>query len=261
MTIPTSDTPEKKKVIIIGTSSGIGRALAKKFSAEGYIVGLTGRSLDNLKALQDELPEKSLVQVIDLRDPREAIHSLGNLIMLLHGLDLFVINAGVLFPNESYQWQLEEEMIRVNALGFAAVANVAVNYFSKKKSGCLVGISSVACHRGSGRSPAYNASKAFVSNYLEGLRQKLSATPIKVIDIRPGLVDTAMTRGRKGLLGLMSPEKAAADIFLVIQKGKKIAYIPSWWAVIAWFLKRLPESIYHFAYRKYIAWDNKQASS
>ena len=148
-------------------------------------------------------------------------------------------------------------MIKVNVLGFAAMANVGVNYLLKRQHGCVVGISSVACHRGSGRSPAYNASKAFMSNYMEGLRQKLSGTKIKVIDIRPGFIDTAMTRGRKGLFGVASPEKAAAVIFEVIQKGKRIAYVPSWWAVLMWFLKRLPESIYHLGYRKYLAWDKK----
>lgn len=257
MTDSTPHTSEKKKVIIIGTSSGIGRALAKKFSAEGYVVGLTGRSLEKLKALQAELPGESFVQVLDVQNTKEAIHAMGNLIMVMHGMDLLVINAGVLHPNEKLLWWHEEEMIKVNALGFAAMANVGVNYFQKKKSGCLVGISSVACHRGSGRSPAYNASKAFVSNYMEGLRQKLSTTPVKVIDIRPGFVDTAMVQGRKGLFGVASPEKAAHEIFSVIQKGKKIAYVPSWWAVIVWFLRRVPEFIYHFGYRTYLAWDNK----
>lgn len=251
----------QKKAIIIGTSSGIGRALAKKLSAEGYLVGLAGRSLEKLQALQAELSGESQVKQIDVRDTREAIHSLRNLIMSMHGVDILIVNAGVLFQNENFVWQYEEEMIKVNALGFAAMANVGVAYFLSKGSGCLVGISSVACHRGSGRSPAYNASKAFISNYMEGLRQKLSATAIKVVDIRPGFVDTAMTQGRKGLFGVISPEHAAASIFDAIQKGKSIAYIPSWWGIVMWFLKRLPETIYHLGYRKYLAWDKKPSHS
>ena len=249
--------PTEKRAIVIGTSSGIGRALAKKLSAEGYVVGLVGRSLEKLLELQKELPGKSVVREIDVRSTREAIHDLGNLIMVLRGFDLMIINAGVLLPNEDFFWENEEEMIRVNVLGFAAMANVAVRYLEKQKSGKIVGISSVACHRGSGRSPAYNASKAFMSNYMEGLRQKLSATPIKVIDIRPGFVDTEMTRGRKGLFGIISPERAAEDIFKAIQKGKKIAYVPSWWRIVIWLLRRLPESVYHWGYRRHLAWDKK----
>jgi short-subunit dehydrogenase len=199
--------------------------------------------------------------VIDLCNSREAIHGLRNMIMALHDMDLMVINAGVLFHNEKLEWNLEEEMIKVNALGFAAAANVAADYFFQKGSGCIVGISSVACHRGSGRSPAYNASKAFMSNYMEGLRQRFSATKVKVVDIRPGFVDTAMIRGRKGLFGVASPEKAADDIFCAIQKGKRIAYVPSWWGTVMWFFRRLPEFVYHWGYRRYLAWDQKPRSS
>jgi len=242
----------KKKALIVGCSTGIGRALAKKLSAEGYTVALTGRSLERLQALQKELTGESLVRELDIRDTREAIHGLRNMLMALHDLDLMVINAGVLFHNEKLQWNFEEEMIKVNALGFAAVANVAADYFLQKGSGCIVGISSVAAHRGSGRSPAYNASKAFVSNYMEGLRQKFSNTAIQVIDIRPGFVDTEMVRGRKGLFGIVSPEKAAEDIYKAIQKGKRIAYVPSWWAVVMWFFRRIPESLYHWGYRRYL---------
>ena len=250
-----------KKAILIGSSSGIGRALARKLSAEGYVVGLTGRSLEKLEALQKELPGKSFVRELDVRDTREAVHSLRNMIMAMHDLDLLVINAGVLFHNEELKWNLEEEMIKVNALGFAAMANVAADYFSQKGSGCIVGISSVAAHRGSGRSPAYNASKAFISNYMEGLRQKFSNTAIRVVDIRPGFVDTDMVRGRKGLVGIISPEQAAEGIYQAIRKGKRIAYVPSWWGIVTWFFKGVPESVYHWGYRRYLAWDKKTSAA
>jgi short-subunit dehydrogenase len=251
----------KKKAIIIGTSTGIGRALVKKLSAEGYTVGLTGRSLEKLQALQTELPGKSLVWKLDVRDTRETIHSLRNMIMALQGLDLMIINAGVLMHNEKLQWHPEEETIKVNVLGFVAAANVAADYFAQTGSGCIVGISSVAGHRGSGRSPAYNASKAFVSNYMEGLRQKFSTTAVQVIDIRPGFVDTDMVRGRKGLFGIISPEKAAEDIYKAIQKKKRIAYVPSWWGIVMWIFSRIPESLHHWGYRRYLAWDKKTSAT
>jgi short-subunit dehydrogenase len=251
----------EKKAIIIGTGSGIGRALAKKLSAEGYVVALTGRSLEKLNELQKELPGKSLVRQIDVRNTREAIHDLWNLIMALRGLDLLIINAGVHFFNEDLHWEDEEDTINVNVLGFAAMANIGVRYLQKQKNGCIVGISSVVCRRGSGRSPAYNASKAFMSSYMEGLRQKLFMTPIRVIDIRPGFVDTEMVRGRKGLFGIVSPEKAAEEIFEAIKKEKKIAYVPSWWGIVMWFFNRLPESLYHWGYHRYLAWDKKPSSS
>ncbi len=159
-------------------------------------------------------------------------------------------------PAEEMKRQ-EEEAAKVNVLGFMAMADTAVNYFLKCGAGTLVGISSVAGHRGSGRSPAYNASKAFMINYMEGLRQKLFGTRIKVVDIRPGFVDTAMIRGNKGLFGVVTAERAVADIYRAIRKGKRIAYVPGWWGLFMWFAKRIPEWIYHSGYRRYLAWDKK----
>ncbi len=248
---------ERKKVIIIGASGGIGRALAGKLSAEGWVVGLTGRSLERLQGLRKELPGETYVCAIDIRDTREAIHQLNNLIMIMRGVDLVIINAGVLFHNLECRWDREEETVKVNVLGFAAMANTAVNYFLQKQSGCVVGISSVAGHRGSGRSPAYNASKAFMINYMEGLRQRLAGTPIRVIDIRPGFINTDMLCDRKSLFGVASTDKAARDIYRAIQKQKRIAYVPAWWGIVMWFFKRLPENLYHWGYRKYAARDNR----
>lgn len=248
---------EGKKAVIIGTSTGIGRALAFKLSREGYVIGLTGRDPEKLNALQAELPGKSIVRKIDARDTREAIHTLGNLIMQLRGMDLLVVNAGVLFRNPELNWIHEEETAKVNVMGFMAMAVVGVNYFLKQGSGTLVGISSVAGHRGSGRSPAYSASKAFMINYLEGLRQKCSGTAVKIIDVQPGFIDTDMIRGSKGLFGVASPECAANDIFKAVQRGKKVAYVPWWWRPLMWGLDRIPECVYNLGYRRYVVWDKK----
>jgi short-subunit dehydrogenase len=103
---------------------------------------------------------------------------------------------------------LENEAIKTNVTGFAALVNVAMHHFTEKGSGHLVGISSIAALRGGRKSPAYNASKAFESNYLEGLRQKVrkSGLPITITDIRAGFVNTAMAKG-DGIFWAAEPEK------------------------------------------------------
>jgi len=100
--------------------------------------------------------------------------------------------------------------------------------------------------RGSGATPAYNASKAFVSNYMEGLRQKVSKLklPITVTDVQPGLVDTAMAQG-EGLFWVAPPEKAARQIFDVIKSRRERAYVTKRWRAIAWLLKAVPDYIYN----------------
>ena len=93
--------------------------------------------------------------------------------------------------------------------------------------------------------PAYNASKAFMSNYLEGLRvrARTAGLPILVSDIRPGFVDTAMAQG-KGLFWVASPQKAASQIYKAIHCQAKHAYVTKRWSVIAWLLKVLPAFLY-----------------
>ena len=235
-----------KRAIIIGASSGIGRELAKVLSQDGYSVGITGRRVELLTSLQQELPAPSFIRRMDVSQTSEAIQLLDELIREMGGVDLVVISAGVGFINSELEWEKERAIIDTNVGGFAAVANVAVKQFIQQSSGHLVGISSIAALRGSGATPAYNASKAFMSNYMEGLRQKVSKLklPIIVTDVQPGLVDTAMAQG-EGLFWVAPTEKAARQIFNTIKNRRKHAYVTKRWRGIAWLLKVVPDSVYN----------------
>ncbi len=139
-----------------------------------------------------------------------------------------------------------KKTIDVNVSGFAAMANVAMKHFLSKGSGHLVGISSIAAIRGDDSAPAYNASKAFVPNYLIGLRKKISKArlPIVITDVRPGFVDTAMAQG-DGLFWVAPPQKAAQQIFAAIEKKKKHVYVTKRWKLIGWMMKIVPDFIYN----------------
>jgi len=161
-------------------------------------------------------------------------------------VDVIVISSGIGHINPLLDWSREKETIDTNVSGFVAMAGVAMHYFIQKGSGHLVGISSVAGIRGSNDGPAYNASKAFISNYLEGLSKKVAKEKlaITITDIQPGFVDTAMAKG-DGLFWVASPSKAAKQIYKVIQQKKKKAYITKRWTIIAWVLKIIPDFIYN----------------
>ncbi len=235
-----------KKAIIIGASSGIGKELAKVLSQNCYAVGLTGRRIELLSALQNELPTQSFVKAMDVSQTDKAIEQLTELITEMNGVELVVISAGIGFINTELEWEKEEATIETNVTGFAAMANVAVKHFLEQRAGHLVGISSIAALRGSGGAPAYNASKAFVSNYLEGLRQKFVnlKLPIVVTDVKPGFVDTAMAQG-DGLFWVAPPEKAARQIYEIIKARRTHAYITKRWRLIGLLLKFLPDYIYN----------------
>jgi short-subunit dehydrogenase len=235
-----------RKAVIIGASSGIGKELAKILSKEGYIVGLAARRIELLKALQKNLETKTYVKYIDLCQVNEAMNNLNELIQEMGGIDLIIISSGTGYLNPNLNWKEEKETIDVNIIGFTAMVDVGLKHFLENGTGHIVGISSIAALRGSGQCPSYNASKAFVSNYLDGIRckvKKLNAN-ILITDIKPGLVDTAMAKG-EGLFWVAPPEKAATQIYQKIKHKKEMAYITKRWGIIALLIKVMPNWLYY----------------
>ncbi|VAX35136.1 Short-chain dehydrogenase/reductase SDR? [hydrothermal vent metagenome] len=233
-----------KKAIIVGATSGIGCELAKVLFADGYAIGITGRRLHLLEKLKNELPNRSFIKLMDVSN-ENARNDLKNLIDEMQGVDLIVISAGIGSIDPKLPWKKEKETIETNVLGFTAMANVAYHYFQQKGSGHLLGISSIAAIRG-GDSPAYNASKSFVSNYLQGLQYIVAKgkSTIVVTDVQPGFVDTDMAQG-EGLFWVASPQKAAAQIYRAIKNKKRHVYITKRWRVIGWLLKMMPDAVYN----------------
>ncbi len=133
----------------------------------------------------------------------------------------------------------------MNVTGFTCIANWTFNYFEKQKAGHLVAISSVGGIRGSRIAPAYNATKSYQINYLEGLRQKATKQKAQffITGIRPGFVDTDMAKG-EGQFWVATVDKATRQIFDAIKQKKKIVYVTKRWRLIATILKRIPRLIY-----------------
>ncbi len=246
MTLKPTAGPPAKRAVVIGASSGIGRALALRLAREGYAVGLTARRLPLLLELQAEIGQRAFVRQMDVTDTARAMALLEELIEELGGADLIVVNAGTGHINPGLAWEPEEETIGVNVRGFTAMANVAYRHFLRRGAGHLVSISSIAALRGGGGAPAYNASKAFVSNYMDGLRHKLArlGSAVAVTDIQPGFVRTAMAQGPH-VFWAASPEKAAEQIWQAIRRRRKRAIITRRWRPIAWLMRMVPDGVYH----------------
>jgi short-subunit dehydrogenase len=157
-------------------------------------------------------------------------------------VELFVISSGTGFVNPKLDWEPENETIAVNVSGFTAIATVAVEHLETRGSGHLVAISSIAALRGNPDAPAYGASKAFLSNYLQGLRYRFAklGLPVVVTDVQPGFVDTPMAKAPKKFW-VASPGKAAEQIFGAIRKGRKHVYVTRRWRLVAWLIKAMPD--------------------
>ncbi|MEM8999025.1 MAG: SDR family NAD(P)-dependent oxidoreductase [Bacteroidota bacterium] len=233
-----------KKAIIVGASSGIGRQLALVLLTKGYRVGVTARRASLLATLKSQHPEAIVAKAFDCTQT-DTLVILEQLALELRGMDLFVFCAGTGDLNATLSSAIENRTNQLNVMAFTTIVGWAFRYFETRQQGHLVAISSIAGFRGNRMAPAYNASKAYQINYLEGLRQKTASAKlnITVSDIRPGFVATAMAKG-DGQFWVATIEKAALQIFNHIRRKSEAAYITKRWRIIAILLKFLPNWLY-----------------
>lgn len=234
----------QKKIIIAGASSGIGREIASRYAAKGNRVGITGRRENFLLELKEKYPDQIFTSCFDVME-KENQQKVLQLINELGGLDLLIYNSGYGHPSKELNWEIENTTTKTNVNGFVEIVSFTFNYFVRQGFGQIAITSSVAAVRGSSWAPAYSASKAFMSNYAEGLNLKAKKLKknIVITDIRPGFINTKMAKGNKQFW-VTAKEKAAAQIIDAIEKKKRIAYITKRWWLVAQILKIMPYCIY-----------------
>lgn len=236
-----------KKAIIVGASSGIGKALALQLANSGYKTAITGRRAGQLDTIKQSYPDNIITSSFDCTEADNGAE-LDAITKRLGGLDLLIISAGMGDLNESLDPEIENRTNRLNILAFTEIADWAYQYFHTQGHGQLVAITSIAGLRGNKMAPAYGASKAYQITYMEGLRQKAQNARNSVIitDIRPGFVDTAMAKG-PGKFWVASPEKAARQILKHIRNKRSVAYVTRRWRLFALLMKWMPRGLYkHF---------------
>lgn len=235
-----------KTAIITGASSGIGAGLARVLVKNGYHVGLIARRKIMLKDLQKELgKDKVKILPLDITKPT-AETQFENFLNQFDKVDIVVLNAGVGIENKYLESESELATVDVNVRAFTSFAAASFRYFKKKKCGHIVGVSSILalCH--SANTPAYSASKAYISNYLKGLRGRAynENLDITITDIKPGFIDTPMAQ-KNNTFWLAPVDKAAQQIFNKIKSKATHVYITKRWRMVAWLFKLLPERIFN----------------
>ncbi len=227
--------------IVVGASSGIGKAIAEQLAAAGWKVGLTSRKRENLDELVTRFGDRVLPRVIDLDDPERARAGLRALAEELGGVDLWMLNAGTGILNRDFAWEPERQTIATNVMGFAAMTDVAVHHCIGRGEGRIVGISSVAKKRGHPFTTSYSGSKAFVSLYLDGVRQFLrrKAPKVSVTEVAPGYIDTPLQQFDEAFW-VVSAQTAARQIIAAALARRKHAYVPRRWAAVAALLSIMP---------------------
>lgn len=237
--------------LVIGASSGMGERLAHRLASGGARVALVARREDRLKAVVEAVndaagEERGRAWVHDVRDVQEVPAMLQEICRWLGGLDLAVYAAGLQRPVgfDEFDVSKDREMLEVNIGGAVAWLNPIAERFGRLRQGTIVGIGSVAGDRGRSGSPGYNTSKAAVHTYLEALRNRIGRYGVNVVTIKPGFVDTAMTRGMSGLFWLISADRAAEIILRKAERGVVTAYVPARWRVLMWVIRAIPSIVF-----------------
>jgi len=169
-------------------------AIAHRLAREGYSLALAGRSAELLDQICTEINQacgevRARAYLHDVKQTTRFLNCFKKWLTDLGGLDLFIYNSGLLLPTTpvTYDANKDRETMEVNALGAIAWFNAVAPVFQSLRSGQIVGISSVAGDRGRVGNPAYNASKAALSTYLEALRNRLTRHGVHVLTVKPGI--------------------------------------------------------------------------
>ena len=232
-------------IVIIGATSGIGKALFLKYASGDNRIGIVGRREKLLNELSRQHPSKIIVAKADVANVEDIEQAISALLKELVHFDLVNMCAGIGDINTTLDFAIERPTIDTNVVGWTYVIDRLYCIFEQQGFGHLVAITSAGGLRGESAAPAYSATKAYQINYMEAIRKKAfkNSGCITVTDIRPGLVDTAMAKG-EGLFWVMPVEKVANQIISAIRKKKSKVYVTNRWHILAFIYKNLPFSIF-----------------
>ena len=246
----------QRSILVTGGTSAIARALAHAFAARGDDIILAGRDPEELERSAVDLALRHGVRATSL--PFHA-GALGDHAQLVERADRcfdsplggLVLCHGAM-PEESALQQdpeLADRMMTTNhgsmvALAEAAVGPLAERAQSLVEAPFICAFGSVAGDRGRPSNAIYGASKAALATYCSGLRARLAGRGVRVITVKPGFVDTAMTWGRPGLFWVAQPRAVARDVMRGIDRDRAIVYTPFFWRFILGIIRAIPDSVF-----------------
>lgn len=239
-----------KKVLIIGATSAIAESAARIWAKAGCSLFLVARNQERLDAIADDLIIRGAMSVngycMDLTKFDQQHIMLNTAYAFLGEIDIVLIAHGTLSNQVACEAspQLTLQEINVNALSVISLLTLLAMRFEERRGGMIAVISSVAGDRGRKSNYVYGSAKAMVTTFTSGLRQRLAKSNVHVLTIKPGFVDTPMTKDfSKGLLWA-KPQTIANQIIQACNSNGGIIYAPRFWWVIMAIIKLIPETVF-----------------
>jgi short-subunit dehydrogenase len=237
------------KILILGATSPIARALAMRLAEENVSLFLAARDSGEADRLANDIAIRTGARVIPgVFDATELyFHAtfFEKAVDALGGLDGVIFCFGTLGDEGAAQVNPEEAVATVNQnfTGAVSLLTLAACHFEKQRSGSIIVIGSVAGERGRARNYVYGSAKAALATFTQGLRARMARAGVHVMTVKLGTVDTRMTWGRDSLL-VVAPEAAAASIIAAWHRHRDVVFVPWFWRPIMRIVTMIPERLF-----------------
>lgn len=237
-----------RTALLIGATSDIGRAIARRLVADGWTLQLAARDRTRLERVAEDLQARTGTPVVQLRcDVLDEDHGVA----LLDALDplpqLAICVVGLLGEQTASQRDrgAAARVMRSNYMGPALLMDALAERFEERGSGTLVGISSVAGERGRAANYVYGSAKAGFTAFLSGLRNRCAASGVHVVTVKPGFVRTRMTEAMQlPALLTATPEEVAVAVERAVRQRRDVVYVRRIWRFISLVLRSVPEPLF-----------------
>lgn len=240
-----------KKILIIGATSAIAEATARLWAAKNHRLYLLARNQERLQTIASDLQlrgaESVQYSLLEANDFGQHESAIDTAITLLDGIDIVLIAHGSLSDQKACEQDFNQTLkeLNTNAISVISLLTHLANRFESQGQGTIAVIGSVAGDRGRQSNYVYGTAKGAVAIFLQGLRNRLHRSGVKVLTIKPGFVDTPMTAGfKKGLLWT-TPETLAKRIYKAVEKDNAEIYVPFFWFFIMTAIRAIPTSLFN----------------
>ena len=248
-TTPQATTPPRK-ILVLGATSGIAEATCRIWAFQGASLFLVARNAEKLAAVAADLKTRGAAYVdtavADLDDTDHHPALLAHAINSLTGMDIAYLAHGILGDQTEAErdFNTAAQILHTNFVAPVSLLTWLANFCVQRRAGTIAVISSVAGDRGRKSNYLYGSSKAGLSAFLGGLRNRVDREGVTVLTIKPGPVKTAMTANMPKSEKFADVESVAESIVSAIDKRKDILYVPFQWQPIMFIIRNIPERIF-----------------
>ncbi len=239
-----------RKILVLGATSGIAEAVCRIWASQGAQLFLVARNPEKLAVVAADLKTRGAAYVgtavADLDDTEKHAELLSHAVNSLTGMDVALLAHGILGDQARAEqdFQHAAQILHTNLVAPISLLTWLANYCVQRRAGLLAVLSSVAGDRGRKSNYLYGSSKAGLTAFLAGLRNRIDREGVTVMTIKPGPVKTAMTAGMRGSEKFADVDKVAQSIVSAIDKRVDTVYVPFQWAPIMWVVRSIPERIF-----------------